>query len=274
MLGSGVVASIRRCRPLLGTYVEMSARGAPEILESALQQAFAAMERVQQLMSVQTTESELSRVNREASRHPVTLHPWTWRVLQAGQRLAEESGGAFDFTAAPSDRQQFPGNWRDLELRTGRQVRFGRPLQLDLGGIAKGFAVDRAIEALRRAGAISGLVNAGGDSRLFGPEGQTFHLRHPGSARVGPVSLSVRQAALATSAPTFSRRKVRGRWISDLVDPRRGRAFTSPVSITVVAPTCLWADALTKAVWVLGEQAAPLLARHQARAWIWSPNDA
>jgi FAD:protein FMN transferase len=236
----------RRARPLLGTIVDLSGDG-------ALECGFAAIAKVHRLMSVQDPSSEISRVNRDAFAKPVRVHPWTWRVLKAAQEFAQESDGIFDIAVANR-----LGDWRDIVLEQNHQVRFRRPVTVDLGGIAKGFAVDRAVEALGRAGVSSGIVNAGGDLRVFGPESHAIHLRNPVEPTLVSGTLSLRNRAIATSATYFAPRA--------LIDGQTRRSMTDLISVTVAAADCMTADALTKTVFVLREKAAPLLARHGADA--------
>lgn len=260
--------SVRRCQPLLGTYVEIEAAGPGNAIPEAITRAFDAVREVQSLMNVHDPASELSRMNREASRRPFPLHPWTLRVLMAALRLAEESRGAFDPTVSAETSDSRRGTWRDVELRAEGTVVYRRPLRIDFGGIAKGFAVDRALEVLRRHGMKRGWVNAGGDLRGFGCGSRAIHLRHPVLGGVLDEPLVLGNGALATSASTFTHgpRATPGR--CGVMDPRTRSALNAARSVTVLAPTCLWADALTKVVWVLGAQAAPVLRRHRARAWI------
>jgi thiamine biosynthesis lipoprotein len=148
-------------------------------------------------------------------------------------------------------------------------VRFACPVIVDLGGIAKGFAVDRAVEALRRCGVSSGFVNAGGDLRVFGDGARHALVRHPSSP--GPLlpAFELCEETFATSAPYFSLRRWRGRTVSHLVDPRTRRSFTSAVSVSVRASACSLADALTKVVFA-AEDAAPVLEAFGARALVVS----
>ena len=170
---------IRRARPLLGTLVEIQARAPNESLaRQAIERAFGAVLCVHVLMSFHEKNSDVSRLNREAAKRSVRIHHWTARVLRAAQRFAAESEGAFDITVADALRRarllpdvgtrRCKGTWRDIEITRDHRVRFTKPLIIDLGGIAKGFAVDRAIDGLRKSGAVSGIVNAGGDLRVFG----------------------------------------------------------------------------------------------------------
>jgi len=236
------------------------------------------VERIQTLMSAHDPASELSLLNREAELHPVTVSRDTFEVLRRAQGLARESGGAFDATVAPTLadwgllpadlRRQDPGSWRDVLLLGCRQVRFLRPLALDLGGIAKGFAVDRAIGVLREQGVASAAVNAGGDLRVFGPKAFTVHLRHPSAPHTFAHAIGLRQAALATSSPCFTERSWRGRRISHLVNPWQRAAVTGGVSVSVRASECSLADALTKVVLNAPHRAPDLLARYGAQAWV------
>ncbi len=253
---------VRRARPLLGTFVEITAWGGSETkLHSAINRAFAAVCAVHRLMSFHDLQSDVSRINRDAFRRKVTVAPWTWRVLKYAQRLSRESDGAFDITVARllaawnflpcSDSSLDPeATWYDLILTDARDVQFRRRLLVDLGGLAKGFAVDCAVAALKRAGVTQGVVNAGGDLRVFGPKPHVVHIRHPSDpGRIGK-RLVLRESALATSALYFTRR-VHDRK-SPLIDGRTRRPVWGDVSLSVCADNCMTADALTKIVLVMG----------------------
>ena len=250
--------TLRRARPLLGTFVDIQSSGLPTArLERAIAKAFAVVARVQALMSFHDPASDLSRLNRLAARRAVRVDAATWTVLRHALALARGSEGHFDPCARLGIISH--ANWRAIRLLPGRRVRFLAPLTLDLGGIAKGYAVDRAIASLRRAGVPCGLVNAGGDLRVFGQNFAPVHVRHP--ARPGtffPLG-ELHDGALATSALTYA---------DVLIDPRNGTICARGLSITVLAPTALLADALTKVVAIDPEAACPLLARYRARAVI------
>ena len=270
-------SEMRRARPLLGTIVDIQARGPGKMTESAVEAGFAAITRIQRLMSFHENESDVSRLNREAWRGAVKVHSLTWRVLKAAQEFSRRSAGVFDITIAPSLAEwnylpalDLPADerarWRDIVLLSNGSVRFRRKLAIDLGGIAKGFAVDRAVEAMRRAGACAGLVNAGGDARAFGEGSEILRLRHPADPLNSAGTIALRRCALATSASYFSREHRNGGWVSPLIDGRTRRAMAGSLSVTVTAPTCLVADALTKIVFALGDKAASLLKTYRADA--------
>jgi len=237
----------RRCRPLLGTFVDITVTGGGD---RALARAFALLESLRARLDAHDPRSELSRLNRRAHRSAVAVSADLWRVLRAAARLARLSDGAFDATLGAGA----------FSLLPGRRVRFSHALRLDLGGIAKGYCVDRAVATLRRAGATGGLVNAGGDLRAFGRTAFPLHLRHPGDAHRLVRFGALREAALATSASYGAGNSRRS--------ARAGRDLAPRLSVSVRAPSAMLADALTKVVAARGAAAAPLLERLGARAWI------
>jgi thiamine biosynthesis lipoprotein len=268
---------VRRARPALGTFVEITARGDNEAkLHYAVDRAFNAIARVERQMSFHRSDSDVSRINRQAFHRNVTVDPWTWRVLQAAQRLSHESDGVFDITVArklmqwnylpPRYRNISEGTWRDIVLEKNCAVRFRQRVIVDLGGIAKGFAVDCAVEALECAGVPSGVVNAGGDLRVFGLKSELVHLRHPAKPVRPAGAVSLRERALATSGIYFASKECGRAAVSPLLDGRTRRSSRKLISVSVAASLCMIADALTKLVFVLREKSAPLLARYDADA--------
>jgi thiamine biosynthesis lipoprotein len=270
---------VRRCRPLLGTFVEITASGLEDDdLQRAVNSAFSAIEHIHIILSAHDPDSELSLLNREAALHPVKVSRQTFALLRRAHKLAFESGGAFDHTVAPvlarwgllpsALRRKKAGTWRDVSLLPGCQVQFLLPLALDLGGIAKGFAVDAAIRTLECHGVKSAVVNAGGDLRAAGAAPSVVYLRHPSSPQTFAWSIQLEQAALATSSPCFTERCWRGRRVSHLVNPFRQSAITGAVSVTVRARECWLADALTKVVLNAPRVAQRLLAKYDAEAFV------
>jgi thiamine biosynthesis lipoprotein len=262
---------------LLGTFVEIQAFGTNTAeLEHAVETAFLAIAQVQRLMSFHDPESDVSRMNRDACYKRVRVHPWTWGVLKSAQEFSSNTDGIFDVTIAeqlvkwsylPRCHARFGrGSWCDIILETAGQVRFRRSLLIDFGGIAKGFAVDRAVEILKRKRVMAGIVNAGGDLRVFGSASQLVHLRHPKQPHRAAGAVRLRERAIATSGIYFARTKKRDRSLSPILDARTGRAACDFISVTVGAANCMTADALTKVVFGLRERAAPLLARYSADA--------
>jgi thiamine biosynthesis lipoprotein len=267
-----VSSEVRRARPLLGTFVDITAQGAGEAeLHRAIDRAFAAIERVHRLMSFHDAQSDVSRINRNGFSTGAVVHPWTWQVLKAAQQFARDSDGVFDITIGSllgeanhpprtGHRPTCRATWRDIFLAKNCGVFCRRPVIIDLGGIAKGFAVDRAVKALRRASVSSGVVNAGGDLRVFGSSSREVHLRSATSPAVLSEVLRLRNRAIATSATYFEP--------GALIDGRTRHSLKTSISVTVAAGDCTTADALTKIVFALREKAAPLLERYRADALI------
>lgn len=276
---SRLSTEIRRCRPLLGTFVDISCQGSP----GAINRAFAAIEKVHRLMSFHDLRSDVARMNRDALREPVKVHPWTWRVLKFAQQLSFRSAGVFDITVGRElakwgylprlDKQVgHGGNWQDVILEDGCSIRFRCPVIVDLGGIAKGFAVDRAVDALKENGIRCGIVNAGGDLKTFGPASQLVHLRHPADPTRAAGAVRLRERAMATSGIYFQRRSYRGDYVAPLLDGRTRQSGRELISVSVAAAECTTADALSKIVFLLREKAANLLSQYQADALLLEHN--
>lgn len=270
-----------RARPLLGTYVEIAASGAAGSVAPAITQAFAAIAEVQALMSYQDPGSELSHINQCAFDEPIAVHAHTWQVLNTARELSQASDGLFDITIAPAltrlgflpRHAHFPrasrhGDWRHVRLLPDRRVQFQRRVRIDLSGIAKGYAVDCAIQTLQAAGMQSGRVNAGGDLRVFGGTAQTIHVRAPQAPTLAIPVGQISAGAAATSAAYFTQRRHAQRTVTPLIHPHTHTASDSARSVTVLAPHCVHADALTKIVQADPAQATPILERYQARALI------
>jgi thiamine biosynthesis lipoprotein len=160
-------------------------------------------------------------------------------------------------------------NWRDIELMRGSRVRFAKPLKLDLGGIAKGFAVDLAVEVLQQLGMDEIYVNAGGDLRVEGKRQRSILLRNPAAPAQAGHRLLLQKDALATSAAYFSRIMHDGIEFSALIDGRTRESYAGDNSVSVRADTCLASDALTKIVlFARPSIAEACLTRFNARAYV------
>ncbi len=236
---------IRRCRPALGTFVEVSILDDDAMPDApAFDAAFAAIARVERRMSYHDAASDLSRINREAHRRPVAVDAWTFDVLVAARDLFRRSDGAFDCTVAPLlvARGVLPPTGVDVDPDAtfddvlldddARTVRHRVPLAIDLGGIAKGFAVDRAIDALAAHGVTSAVVDAGGDLRVLGTRPVPIHVawrrcgarvrRHARRRRLRDVAGRKRRSRPATRAGGARRRAdaTRRRTIARVLGPR------------------------------------------------------
>ncbi len=198
--------------------------------------ALQAVADVHRLMSYQDPRSELSCLNGTAHRRPQPVHAWTRDVLRCALEIGARSGGAFDVAVRSGGR----GTFSDIVLENDT-VFFSRPLSVDLGGIAKGFAVDRAMDALADRPLAYACVNAGGDLRMRGECPLDLAIRDPRNPRGKICRVARTHPAAATSASYFRRG-------GDEILRPGGGAHECGASVTVFADTCMVADALTKVV--------------------------
>lgn len=275
--------SLRRARPLLGTFVEISVlEKSGKKADAAIDEAFEAIAKVHRLMSFHDADSDVSRLNRDAWARPVRVHPWTLNVLQMAFELRDRSSGAFDICVAPvlqelgllpdhisrgSATSVGAPSADEFEVLPDHQIRFRDPgIRIDLGGIAKGFAVDRATEILQNRGIASGIVNAGGDLAAFGPDFHQVHIRNPidVSGSMCPVRLS--NEALASTGPRHDPFCSVNTLGCAVIDPRSRTQVQNIRGATVRAGNCMIADALTKVAMVAGVSAAATLEYYDASA--------
>jgi len=232
------------------------------------------MHRIDHAMSPHKPDSELSRINREAARGAVPLTAEMYGLLERALAFSRFSGGAFDITfasvgnlydyrtgSAPSAQALERGlaaiGWQHLELDAhARTLRFAREgMRIDLGGFAKGHAVDNAAAILAALGVEHAIVSAGGDSRVIGDRrGRPWSVAIRDPRREGSVVavLPLEDTAISTSGDYeryFMRDGVR---CHHLIDPRTGRSPDAVRSVTILAPDGLTAEALSKTVFVLG----------------------
>jgi len=274
--------SVRRAKPLLGTFVEITASGARKTdLNAGIDAAFDAVAKVHRLMSFHEPDSDVTRLNQFASQYPVSIDSWTYEVLRTAIDLNSRSRGAFDITVAPvlQGLGWLPGavdkpwgaaqarNPDKVELLADNMVCFSNAeIRIDLGGIAKGFAVDRALDALRGFGIANGLVNAGGDLAAFGPDLQTVSVRNPVDPQKFMCGISINNEALASTARRFDPVRSVATTPSAIIDPATCKPACLIDGTTVRAPSCVIADALTKVVMIAGTSATDLLEHYRAGA--------
>ncbi len=226
---------ISRLRTALGTFVAVDAEASsPLIARQGITAAYAAICTVERLMHPTRAGSDLAALAACAPGTSLTVHPWTWEVLDLCRRLNAASLGIFDPCLEIA-----PGRMADLQFEPADRILARAPLRIDLGGIAKGYAVDRAVEALQAAGCTGGLVNAGGDLAVFGTCNRNILCTAPRSAA---LLVELRNAALATSDAAETARPTEHRGYYHGVD--RSRAVAGRV--TVLAARAAVADGLTK----------------------------
>jgi FAD:protein FMN transferase len=286
-LGAFVVAStagllrrpeavVRRSIPAMGTTAEIVVvHGDRRYAHGAVEAALAEMRAVEQAMTRFRDDSEVGRVNLHAAAGPVAIGAATAVVIAESLRWAAASGGLFDpallratalwdvgnRSTPPAARElgRLAGRQlhREVEigLRAGEQVvLFHDPeIGIDLGGIAKGYAVDRAVESLRAWGVRNALVTAGGDLYALGhsPEGDPWQIgiQSPFSDGRLAETLPLADGAIATSGDYQRYFDHEGRRYHHLLDPRTAEPHRAPVhSVTVAASSCMTADAAATAI--------------------------
>ena len=246
----------------------------PAAATAAIDAVIAEMHRIDELMSVYKPQSRLSEVNRDAASRPVKVEPELARLIARALEFSELSNGAFDITYAsvgylydyrahkhPTEAEiqaALPSiNWRhvvvDLDAST---VRFLQPgVRIDLGGIAKGHAVDSGIAILAARGITHGTVTAGGDSRILGDRrGRPWivGIRHPDDRNQVIARIPLEDAAISTSGDYERFFDEDGVRYHHIIDPKTGKSPHGVRSVTVIAPTSTLAEGLTKSVFIMG----------------------
>ncbi len=244
---------IRRAKPMLGTIVEIAVD--PDSAER-IDAAFSAVAHIHRKMSFHDAGSDLHLLRTLVAGDECAVDPHTMTVLRIAAQLYRLSGGLFDITtglalvrdgflpdAGISNLDRYTGTADDIEILADNRVRLRQPVLMDLGGIAKGYAVDQAVAALLLAGAQYGIVNAGGDLRVFGAHTADVQIRGAGLA--SPESIRLRDCAIASSENVHSRYKRGGQTLAPHID-RSGAPVFINETVSVVASTCVIADGLTK----------------------------
>jgi thiamine biosynthesis lipoprotein len=236
------------------------------------------MNRIDAAMSTYKPDSELSRLNARAALQPVKISTELFRLLNTSMEYSRITSGAFDVTYAsvgfmydfrarqrPDEqqiKQALPAvNYKLVALNAKQQtVRYQRAgMKIDLGGIAKGYAVDRGIEMLQARGVQHALVSAGGDSRIIGDRfGRPWviGIRHPDRKDDVILRLPLVDTAISTSGDYERYFDEDGQRYHHIIDPRTGHSASMVRSATVLADTAVRTDGLSKTAFVLGADAA------------------
>lgn len=273
-------------RPVMGTFAHIVAVAADSnTAQKSVEAAFSQLVLIDNLMSDYKPDSQLSKVNREAFKNPVKIDEPLFEVLSRSIVFSRKTGGAFDVTVGPlvdlyhaaGDKDSLPSEDEiaQAKARTGfekllldaktRTVKFAvEGMRLDFGAIAKGYAVDKAVEAMQKCGALGGLVAASGDIRVFGtpPKGKNFWiigLQDPNKVITDSLDMSqpllvlhINDAAVSTSGDYRRFAQIKGKKYSHIIDPRTGTSSRTLSSVTIIAPNATDADALATAVSVMG----------------------
>ena len=279
--------------------IEAYARDA-DALPRIVDEAFDEVDRIDRLMSHYKANSPLSRINREAAQHPVAVEPELFDFIADAMRYHRDSGGAFDITVGPLMKAWgfFQGEGRvplEGELATARShvggahvllnptsktIAFDEPgVELDLGGIAKGYAVDRVVGLLRRQQIAAALISAGG-STIYGlgappgADGWQVTLQDPIDPRKVAFAIELKDRALSVAGSSEKAFEAGGVRYSHIMDPHEGRPVQGVLSVAVLASSGTAGDALDDAFFVLGpERSRSYLNRlHDTEAMFFLPD--
>lgn len=278
------VGESKSYRYIMGTSIEVQAFGGTvDTRVAAIEEAFGAFAEVDRLMSNYRDDSELALINRDAARQAVRISDPMMSVLQAAQKVSAQSNGGFDVTIGPlvrlwgfHDKKPHQPtteelatvrpliNYRNLVLdATQHTVRFLRPgMEIDLGGIAKGFAVEVAANVLRRH-ALGGFIDAGGNQYLLGtPPGKpvwTVGVKDPDRPDRLLGVIETPETSVSTSADYATFVEINGRKYGHILDPHTLQPSAAALSVTILSRDGTMADAMSKAVFMLGPTAGVAL---------------
>ena len=285
-------------RPAMGTTftIYLYARDAQHAT-ATFDTAFEEIERLEQALSNYRLSSELSRINQMAAQQEVTTDPEVFGLIRASLDYSRRSDGAFDITVGPLMRAwgffrgqghyPVPGEleharlsvgWQKVKLNAAKHsVRFTTPgVELDLGAIGKGYAVDRVVQLIRDAGITSAFVDAG-SSTLYalgaqpGSSGWLINVAKPGDRAQTVSTVILRDESLSTSGSYEKFFRLDGRIYCHIMDPRTGKPVEKVLQTSVIASDGTTTDALSTSIFVLGPTAGKKLLKsvpHVSALWI------
>ena len=260
----------------MGTMIEIILMGDDEgSADQAVLQAFQEMKRIETLMSSWIDSSDVTRINRSAGKEWVKVSPETMEVIKKAKEISELSEGAFDITVAPlvdlwrkaREKKTPPSvedvkgkldlvNFRNIGIDPkGRVFLKKEGMAIDLGGIAKGHAVDKAFNVLRSLGYHNLIVNAGGDLRAGGKKHNqpwSIGIQNPREPQKILTRIPLSDAAVATSGDYQKFFIYQGKQYHHIVNPKNGFPTEGCQSVTIVTKSCIAADGLATAIFVLG----------------------
>ncbi len=242
--------------------------------QSSMAAVMDVMHHINATMSPYIESSELFKVNQLAAQTPVVISPELFSLLQKSLYYSRVSNGRFDISFAsvgrfynyregvsPKEQELLDNlpaiNYQQIQLdKQQSTVHFLHPqLKIDLGGIAKGYAVDQAIEALQQRGIESAIVTAGGDSRILGDRRGTpwvMGIRHPRKDQQYVVRIPLINSAISTSGD-YERFFIQGdKRVHHIINPATGKSASSVQSVSILAPKAVDSDALSTTVFVMG----------------------
>ena len=243
------------------------------IAKQAIETVHSEMQRIDQSMSPFIKNSEVSLINRDATKHPIKISSELFTLIEKAQTISRQSNGIFDITFASIGylynyrKHQRPSNkviqntllkinYKKIHLspKTSEIFFKQKKVRIDLGGIAKGHAVDRCIAKLKALGIEHAVVSAGGDSRLIGDKrGKPWvtGIRHPRHKNKYIAILPLENTAISTSGDYerfFIEDNIR---YHHIIQPKTGKSATTSQSVTVIGPNSTTADALSTTLFIL-----------------------
>nr|MBI3613916.1 FAD:protein FMN transferase [Nitrospirota bacterium] len=275
---------VQRAQMLMGTLVQITAVAPSEAqAQTATTAGFQEIRRLEDLLSTWIPTSELSRVNEAAGREPVAVSPDTLLILQRSLDMARLTEGGFNIVVGPAvqawsvtEQQRVPTDTElealrplvdlaqlRLDAKAGTVLLARTGMRVDVGGIGKGFAADRAVAVMQRVGATAGVVALSGDIKTFGrlPDGRPFPfgIRHPRKEGALLARLDLQDEAISTAGDYerfFEREGIR---YHHILDPKTLKQARGCQSVTIVATEGTLADGLDTGIFVMGPDAGMAL---------------
>lgn len=266
---------LKQQQDIMGTQVTVELwHDSPQIRQDCSERVFIEMHRIDDLMSPYKSSSEISFINNNAAMAFIGISEEMSALIKQSLEFSRLSDGAFDISFAsigyrydyrnqrqPSDRfinQHLASlDYRHIRLK-GNKIKFDNSgVRIDLGGIAKGYAVDRAVEIVRECGIKEAMISAGGDSRILGKKrGKPWiiGIQHPRKPDDLAILLPLSDTAISTSGDYQRFFMVDGKRIHHIINPATGQSANQNWSTTVTGPDALTTDALSTTIFVLGAE--------------------
>ncbi len=276
---------LKQTRMIMGTFAEVSIYSNDEkTAGKAIEESLDEMERMDRIMSNYKKDSELSRLNKKAGKAPVPCNGELLDVIERSQYYSELSGGAFDITVSPivalwgffCEKGHVPPDkeiekvlpvvsYKNIVINKSNDPKKPATIffkntqtQIDLGAIGKGYAVDKALEIIKKYGIDNGCINLGGNIYVLGtPPGKNawkIGVQHPRNVNEILGYLELKNEATATSGDYERFFEFNGKRYSHIINPQTGRPVSGTIATTIVAPTGTEVDALSTSVFVLGHE--------------------
>lgn len=261
----------------MGTLVEVQLLASSQrVANKAISAAFSEVDRLENILSSYRNNSEVAKLNHNAGIKSVKVGNDLWIVIKKAIQINHLSKGAFDITFKPlwdlwKTNTQSPPSLNQincaLKLVGTEKIKLDsdnhsvflpiKGMKIDLGGIAKGYVVDKALHVLEKLGIKNALVNAGGDLRAIGKHFDRFWtagIRHPRKKGVNIASLPIHNEAIVTSGDYERYLIIQGKRYPHIIDPRTGYPVQNMISVTVIGPTAMEADAISTSIFVIGDR--------------------